>query len=452
MKRLWCEAALLPDGWARDVAIAIAADGRIASVVAGVGASPADERHAVVLPGMPNLHSHSFQRAMSGLTEARGATRDSFWTWRTLMYRFAQHLDPELLEAIATMAFVEMLEAGYTRVGEFHYVHQQPDGSPYDEPAAMAGGIAAAAGTAGIGLTLLPVFYAASNFGGQPPGAPQRRFTTTIDGYARLIEASEALAAGLPDAVVGVAPHSLRAVPPDLLDELVALRPAAPVHIHIAEQQREVDDCLAWSGRRPVEWLYDRQAVDARWCLVHATHVTPDERARIASSGAVVGLCPITEANLGDGIFPAVGFAEAGGRFGIGTDSNVSIELAGELRLLEYGQRLVAHERAVLATADASTGRALFERASLGGRQALGGGETGIAAGGAADLVALDTRDPRLEGHRGDALLDGWIFGGAPVRHVWRRGKQLVIDGRHPARDAAQQRFREAMMRLRDAD
>ncbi|MDL2353083.1 MAG: formimidoylglutamate deiminase, partial [Pseudomonadota bacterium] len=295
--------ALMPHGWAHDVRIEIA-DGCFTRIETGAAAQPGDERHRVVLPGQPNLHSHAFQRGMAGLTERRGASSDSFWTWREAMYRFVDRIGPDDLLAIAAMAYAEMLESGFARVGEFHYLHHAPDGSPYIG-AAMAEAIVAAAAETGIGLTLLPVFYAHSGFGGQSPGSGQRRFVCGLDQFAMLREGCGAALAALPDAVLGLAPHSLRAVTPGELSALSAMAGTGPIHIHVAEQQAEVSDCLAWSGARPVEWLLGNAAVGPRWCLVHATHVTPQESDALAASGAVVGLCPITEANLGDGLFPA---------------------------------------------------------------------------------------------------------------------------------------------------
>ena len=352
-QHLWFEHALLPEGWARQVRLSIAS-GLIARIEIGTERAKDDEAHAVAVPGMPNLHSHAFQRGMAGLAETRGPEGDSFWTWRELMYRFVEHLGPDEFEAIAAMAYAEMLEAGFTRVGEFHYLHRDPNGVPYADPAEMAARIAAAAHTTGIGLTLLPVFYAHSGFGGLAPKPSQRRLIHDLDSFATLLAASRKAVVGLADAVVGVAPHSLRAVTSDELTQVAALAGQAPVHIHVAEQEKEVEDCIGWSGRRPVEWLLDRGLVDGRWCLVHATHMTQMETMAAAQCGAVVGLCPITEANLGDGVFPAATFAAAGGRFGIGSDFNVMIDVAEELRTLEYGQRLAHRRRNVMAAAEGS--------------------------------------------------------------------------------------------------
>lgn len=447
---LWCEQAWLAEGWAENVRLTIA-DGHVGAIEVAAPPQPGDDRHAILIPGLPNLHSHAFQRGMAGLAERLGEGDDSFWTWREVMYRFVDRLDPDGMRAIAALAYAEMLESGFTRVGEFHYLHQSPDGRPYGDVAAMAQAIAAAADETGIGLTLLPVFYAHSGFGGAAPTAAQRRFVNDLDSYAALIEASRAAVAGLGDAIVGVAPHSLRAVTAAELTAVAAMAAGAPLHIHIAEQIAEVEACRAWSGARPVEWLMANAEVGADWCLVHATHVTEAEWRAIAQSGAVVGLCPITEANLGDGLFPAREFLADGGRFGVGSDSNVEIDAAAELRLLEYGQRLAHRGRNLLAGgAGRSTGAALHQAAQAGGGQALGQAGHGIATGAAADLVSLTAADPALAARRGDAILDSWIFGrGARlVDCVWRRGVQCVTGGRHVARAAIDARYRAAMQAL----
>lgn len=452
---LWFEQALLPTGWARGVRIGCAG-GLIVSVETEVARGVGEAGGGTALPGVANVHSHAFQRAMAGLTEARGpvgaaSADDNFWTWRELMYRFLDRGGPEEIEAITALAFAEMLEGGFTRVAEFHYLHNDPAGAAYGDASELAGRIVAAAEATGIGLTLLPVFYAHATFGGVAPVRGQRRFVTDLDRFADLVAASRRLTAGLGDAVVGVAPHSLRAVTPRELAAMPALAGAGPVHIHVAEQTKEVDDCLAWSGARPVEWLLANAPVDPRWCLIHATHVTEVEWREVVSRGAVVGLCPITEANLGDGIFPAAAYAEAGGRFGIGTDSNVQIGLAEELRMLEYSQRLALRGRAAMADATRSTGRALFDRAFAGGAQACGmGAEIGLAVGAPADIVSLDTTRIAFAGRSGDALLDSWIFGAdrGAVSSVWRRGRQVVADGRHVARANIEQAYRRALAKV----
>src|SRR4051794_16550819 len=339
MTRLHFASALLPSGWANDVQVVITA-GAIAEVTPGVAPSSGDERHTIALPGLASLHSHAFQRGMAGLAELRGESTDTFWTWRETMYRFALAMTPDDVASVATLLYVEMLEQGFTRVGEFHYLHHDRDGSPYADLAEMASRIAQAAEASGIGLTLLPSFYAHGSFGGAAPHDGQRRFICTVDQFAALMSASRKAIRKLPGANIGIAPHSLRAVTPDELTAIIPLADGGPVHIHAAEQVKEVEDCLAWSGQRPVQWLLDRAPVDRRWCLIHATHTTNEEITAFAETGAVAGLCPITEANLGDGIFPACEFVDAGGRFGVGTDSNVLIGVADELRQLEYGQRL----------------------------------------------------------------------------------------------------------------
>ena len=455
MITLWFEWALLPSGWARNVRLT-ASGGRIERVSADTPCQAADERHAIALPGLPNVHSHAFQRGLAGLTERRGRAEDSFWSWRELMYRFIERLGPEELEAISAWCFAEMLEGGFTHVGEFHYVHHDLDGAPFADPGELASRVAAAAAASGIGLTLLPVFYAHGGFGAAPPAPHQRRFVNDVEGFARILESCRAAVRPLRGASVGVAPHSLRAVTPAELDAVVGLAPTTMVHIHVAEQMREVEECLAWSGRRPIEWLLGAQPVDARWCLVHATHATSEELAGIAAAGAVAGLCPITESSLGDGIFPAVNFRAHAGRIGVGSDSNIMLDAAAELRTLEYSQRLAQQARNVLAAGiDASTGRTLFDAALAGGWQALQGGRapgpTGLAAGASLDLVTLREDHPALLERRGDEILDSWIFAGGRelIDCVWRAGERLVSGGRHRQREALLARYARALRKLR---
>ena len=447
---LYARAALLPDGWSENVRLTFST-GIVTAVEAGVTPQSQDEVHEAILPGMPNLHSHAFQRGMAGLAEARGPSTDSFWTWREAMYRFVDRIGPADLTAIAALAYVEMLESGFTRVGEFHYLHHDTDGTPFANPAEMSQAIVAAAAETGIGLTLLPVFYAHAGFGGTALTAGQRRFGCDLDGFASLIEAARISAAALPDAIVGIAPHSLRAVTPDELAVLEPMADGAPIHIHVAEQTREVEDCLRWSGARPVEWLLAHASVDARWCLVHATHMTDAETAGLAASGAVAGLCPITEANLGDGIFPAEAFLAAGGRIGVGSDSNVRIDLSEELRLLEYGQRLSLRGRNILSSRERpSTGEHLFRQTLSGGGRALGVDLPGIGVGQSADFVSLDRDCPAFYGRGADRLLDSWIFaaGVRGVDCVWRRGQKMVSGGRHIARGPIVSRFRTVLEKL----
>jgi len=448
MQAFWAARALLPEGWASEVRIALT-QGRIASVQTGVPAAITDRRCDMLMPGLGNVHSHAFQRGMAGLTEVGGRSGDSFWSWRKLMYRFVEQLDPDSLQAIAEQAYVEMLESGFTRVGEFHYLHHAVSGTPYAHVGEMSERIVAAANNTGIGLSLLPVFYAHSDFGGAAPIPAQRRLIHDIDGFARLLDDCKRSTKTLPDAVLGLAPHSLRAVTPEQLASLVPLTDG-PIHIHIAEQQREVDACLAWSGQRPVQWLLANAQVDGRWCLVHATHLNALELQAIVQSCAVVGLCPITEANLGDGVFPMQALAVAGGRFAVGSDSNVLIDAAEELRLLEYGQRLTLQARNVLAQGTVSSGCWLYAQAAAGAMQALGVAQTGICAGASADLIELDTAHPALVGRSDDALLDSWIFAtrGTAVRNVWRCGRWVVRDGQHVDRARIAKRFASVLRTL----
>jgi formimidoylglutamate deiminase len=450
MTSLWFGSCLLPDGWADRVQIDIVA-GRIHSVDAGVPPRPDAERRALGVPGFPNVHSHAFQRAMAGRTEAPGPLGDNFWSWRETMYRFLGAIGPEEMEAIAALAYMEMLEAGFTRVGEFHYVHHDRNGRSYSDRAEMATRIAAAADATGIGLTLLPVFYAHSGFGGAEPDPRQLRFVTDLDGYAVLLEGSRQAVSRLDQAVVGIAPHSLRACTPAELTSVIGLAGDAPVHIHLAEQAKEVEDCLNWCGRRPATWLLDACDVDEKWCLVHATHVDACELERIAASGATVGLCPITEANLGDGIFPAAQFLALSGSYGIGSDSNVLIDAAQELRQIEYTQRLALSTRNVMAQSDGrSTGRSLFDSALHGGLRALGIPSAGIRAQATADLIALDANHDALAGRVGDAVLDGWIFTArsSAIDCVWSHGRKVVSGGRHVLREQIVSRYRSLITSL----
>jgi formiminoglutamate deiminase len=445
MTTLFADAALTADGWRTDVRLTLAGN-RISRIEAGVAPGPADERHALILPGLPNVHSHAFQRGMAGLAEVRGAMADSFWTWREAMYRYALTTTPDQIEAIAAQLYVEMLEAGFTRVGEFHYLHHDRDGRPYPDVAEMAGRIAAAAHESGIGLTVLPTFYAHGTFGGAAPHDGQRRFVTDLDTFTRLVDGCRRHVASLDEAVVGVAPHSLRAVTPEELAHVATLAPGAPLHIHAAEQVKEVEDCLAWSGRRPVEWLLAHTAIGPAWCVIHATHMTADETRGLAASGAVAGLCPVTEANLGDGIFNAAAFLAAGGRFGVGSDSNVLIGVPDELRQLETSQRLRDKARNVLAVGGGSTGEALFRGALAGGSQALGVPSPGLSPGSPADLVSLDLSHAAFAGRMPAQVLDAWIFTGArAVDCVWVGGRRLVSGGRHQAREAIARRFGAAI-------
>lgn len=456
---LFAAQALLPDGWARNVAIKVK-DGYIASVAADARKAKGATVAGIVIPGMPNLHSHAFQRAMAGMAERAGgksgaAGDDTFWTWRKTMYRFASRLDPDQVEAVAAQLYAELLCQGYTSVAEFHYLHNAPDGSRYDDPAEMALRVTRAAETAGIGMTLLPVLYARGGFRGEPLTPAQQRFRSDPDSLATVGDAVARQFADLKGLRIGLAIHSLRAAPAEMIREALAVRAEAnrnaPVHIHIAEQIGEVTDCVARNGATPVRWLLDNIAVDEHWCLVHATHIAGDEIAGIAARGAAVGLCPTTEANLGDGLFPLREFLARGGRFGIGSDSNISISPVEELRWLEYGQRLLERTRAIAAGAGTpSVGGALWPAALAGGAQALGQPVGAIEAGKRADLLVLDDGHIHLDDRAGDAILDALVFAGNEplVKRVMAAGDWVVEDGRHRRADEIEARYRTAVKAL----
>lgn len=456
---LFAEHALLPGGWAHQVLLRWDERGVLTSVETGVPPPPGASRApGPVVPGMPNLHSHAFQRAFAGLTEHRspGASNDSFWSWRELMYRFAGAITPEQLRAIATALYVEMLEAGYTSVCEFHYLHHGPDGRPYADDTTLSASLIDAASRAGLGLTLLPVLYQTSGFGGTPAKPGQARFLRATDNMLALLERLKPLCEAQ-GARLGLAPHSLRAVPPDALTQalagLASLDATAPIHIHIAEQTGEVDACLAWSGQRPVQWLLDHAPVDERWCLVHATHMSADESRRAARSGAVAGICPSTEANLGDGIFDSARWIAADGRWGIGSDSHACVNAAEELMLFEYSQRLALRERNVLATdAQPSVATAMTLAAVAGGAQACGRPVAGLAVGQRMDAVALDAAHPALASLPSpELMLSAHVFAshrGSAVHTVWSGGRVRVEAGAHPLAAQAQRAFAAARRAL----
>jgi formimidoylglutamate deiminase len=448
--------ALLPTGWQRDVAVVIDGKGTITDVVRGPDVAGAERIAGIAVAGMANVHSHAHQRAMAGLAETAGPGEDSFWTWRETMYGFALKMSPDDLEAVAAQLYVEALKAGFTSIGEFQYLHHAPDGRPYDAPAEMSLRCLAAAEATGIAITLLPTLYRDGGFGGATAASGQRRFVNDLDRFLRITGDLDRKVRERPLAQLGIAPHSLRAVAPDLLANAIAgldgLRPGAPVHIHVAEQVKEVEDCLAFSGRRPVELLASIQTLSPRWCIIHATHMTGPETEALAASGAVAGLCPTTEANLGDGTFNARAFLAAGGTIAIGSDSHISVSPAEDLRQLEYSQRLQLRARNVLAGGPgASTGRSLFDAAANGGAQALAQKTGRLAAGFRADIVVLDGEHPALCGRAGDGILDSWIFsGGNPcVKDVFVAGRQVVRDRRHADEPAIAERFRSALGRLK---
>jgi formimidoylglutamate deiminase len=451
MKVLYAPHAWLADGWQSDVRIEIDADGAIKAVSQG-REQPMDERVAgPLLPGMPNLHSHAFQRAMAGLAEEALNPEDSFWTWRELMYRLVGRLNPEQVQAIATHLYIEMLKGGYTSVAEFHYLHHQPGGAPYANLAEMAERIAASAEASGIGLTLLPTFYAHGGFGAKPLADKQLRFKNDVERYLKLIDGVDGACKRI-GADWGLCFHSLRAATEADIKSVLAAHPGErAIHIHIAEQTKEVEDCLAWSNRRPVEWLYDKVEIDKRWCLIHATHVTPDEVHMMGHSEAVVGLCPTTEANLGDGLFPAQEFLAANGRLGVGSDSHVSVSALEELRWLEYGQRL-KHERRnrLSAGGKPEVADTLYAATLQGGAQAMAKPIGAVAPGKRADFVVLDGAHPMLANIAAGKLLGRWLFGGSDswVKDVMVGGKWVVKDRHHAGEDAAHRAFSAAMSAL----
>lgn len=448
MPHLFFDTALLPSGWADDVRVSVDTAGWITSVEPDARPRGATHLPGVAVPGVPNVHSHAFQRAMAGLAERGSPSGDSFWGWRQRMYGFLRTLDPDAVEAITAQLQVELLERGFTAVAEFHYLRNDTDGRPYEDPVEMGRRILAASRLTGMGMTLLPTVYRTADFGGEPVTHEQRRFATSVED---LVGDIAVLGAGATAGSVriGLALHSLRAVPPEALAVAVkaakGMDPEIPIHIHVAEQEREVGACLEWSGARPVEWLLDNADVDEDWCLIHATHVTDDEVAALAGSGATVGLCPTTEANLGDGVFPLPGYQQRNGSWAVGTDSHVGRDPAAELRLLEYGQRLLTRSRNVAAgLAHRSTGRALLDAAWAGGARACGRPLGALAPHLRGDVVVLDPEHPSLVGRAHDDLLDSWIFSGeeSPVRHVLVGGRWVVRDGRHEKREEIAQGYR----------
>ncbi len=451
------DAALLPDGWSQNVLMAVDDYGFIAKLTTKAGSDHGHENAiihvpGIAVPGMPNSHCHAFQRAMAGLTEYRAVGRDTFWSWRDRMYDFAQRLTPDDVQVIATQVYMEMLKAGYTSVAEFHYLHHSLSQTTGDSSHAMADAILAAAADAGIGLTLLPTLYMTSDFGGQPPTTGQNRFIHTPDRFLNLLDRMKQRQTN--DVKVGVALHSLRAVPTDIILTIldaVSAQPDLPIHIHVAEQMREVDACLAALGQLPVEWLIDHCPIDRRWALVHATHMTSDETHQLAASGAAAVLCPTTEGNLGDGFFPLSDYLEKGGRVAIGTDSNISISPSEELRWMEYVQRLRSQSRNVAATWDAPhTGERLWTAAVAGGAQASGRPIGALAPGLRADICVLDRTSPVLVGLKDDQILDALVFSGqpSPIRDVMVGGAWMVQNGQHVREDAITKSYGQIMQRL----
>lgn len=454
VENLRFKTALLPEGWADNVQVSIDTRGNISGVESNAaGAAPFDD--ACLIAGMANLHSHAHQRGMAGLAERAGESGDSFWTWRTSMYQFLDAMQPPQLHAIASQLYLEMLKAGYTHVAEFQYLHHQLDGRPYDNVAEMSLQTLNAAQEVGLGITNVPVLYEFGGFGGQPVSDQQRRFQNDPQAFLAIVDALEAASANDDNVENAIAAHSLRAITKESFGEVLSSRSSnieQPIHIHIAEQAREVDDCIRWCGARPVEYLYEHFAVNVNWCLIHATHMNQAETLQMAGSGAVAGLCPTTEANLGDGFFNAAQYLDAGGKLGIGSDSHISVSPTEELRWLEYGQRLLSGGRNRLSGGpDRSTGRNLFDRTVAGGAQACGHNGGAIEVGKRADFVVLDTANPLLCERGGDELLDSWIFSGNTnsMRDVYVGGKLVIEAGRHVQEAQISQRFRVAMQEIR---
>ncbi|WP_447882408.1 formimidoylglutamate deiminase [Serratia fonticola] len=449
MPAYFASRALLPTGWAHNVRLEVDAHGQLAQVTPNTDSDGCLRLHGDVVPGMPNLHSHAFQRAMAGLAEVAGNPQDSFWTWRDLMYRLVQRLTPEQVGVIARQLYIEMLKGGYTQVAEFHYLHHTPEGKAYADRGEMTGRLSEAALQAGIGMTLLPVLYSYAGFGAQPAQAGQRRFIQSAESYLEQQQVIARQLAGQPLQNQGLCFHSLRAVELGQMQQILAASDQTlPVHIHIAEQQKEVNDCLAWSGQRPVAWLYEHLPVDSRWCLVHATHLDREELEQLARSKAVAGLCPTTEANLGDGIFPGDSYLHHQGRWGIGSDSHVSLNVVEELRWFEYGQRLRDQRRNRLTTPEQpAVADVLYQQALRGGAQACGTAIGKLAVGYRADWLVLDGDDPYLASAPDASILNRWLFAGGKeqIRDVFVAGRQVIEQGRHALQQQSSAEFLQVL-------
>ncbi|HHQ4309143.1 TPA: formimidoylglutamate deiminase [Serratia fonticola] len=449
MPAYFASRALLPTGWAHNVRLEVDAHGQLAQVTPNADSDGCLRLHGDVVPGMPNLHSHAFQRAMAGLAEVAGNPQDSFWTWRDLMYRLVQRLTPEQVGVIARQLYIEMLKGGYTQVAEFHYLHHTPEGKAYADRGEMTGRLSEAALQAGIGMTLLPVLYSYAGFGAQPAQAGQRRFIQSAESYLEQQQVIARQLAGQPLQNQGLCFHSLRAVELGQMQQILAASDQTlPVHIHIAEQQKEVNDCLAWSGQRPVAWLYEHLPVDSRWCLVHATHLDREELEQLARSKAVAGLCPTTEANLGDGIFPGDSYLHHQGRWGIGSDSHVSLNVVEELRWFEYGQRLRDQRRNRLTTPEQpAVADVLYQQALRGGAQACGTATGKLVVGYRADWLVLDGDDPYLASAPDASILNRWLFAGGKeqIRDVFVAGRQVIEQGRHALQQQSSAEFLQVL-------
>jgi formimidoylglutamate deiminase len=456
VQKIWSASALLPQGWAKEVEVTLDSKGNIEQVSSEIPYSEG-ERVGVLIPGIPNVHSHAHQRAMAGLGERAGQTadsaKDSFWTWRKVMYHYLERIQPEHLFHISAQLYLEMLKAGYTCVGEFQYLHHDINGRAYDNRAEMSLQCMSAAASVGLGFTALPVLYRHGGFGEADPIDGQRRFLNDSDEFVEIVNALQFASKSDANTSVGIAPHSLRAVSQPLLQDVIDSCGGnlAAIHLHIAEQTKEVDDCLAWSQQRPVEWLFNHFDVSSDWCLIHATHMTPEETLLMANSSCVAGICPTTEANLGDGFFNAIDYLKSNGRWAIGSDSHISIDPVEELRWFEYGQRLSTRSRNLLVSTDkVNTGQNLLAGALAGGAQACGRKIGHIKPGYRADFIVLDDNHPRLYGRTQEDLIDSWIFSGNTnlVNSVYVGGEKVIDAGHHVLEETIAQNFRNTLDEL----
>jgi formimidoylglutamate deiminase len=450
--RIFCKVLLQENQWRNNVIVSLGPDGIITGIDPGTEQDADESISGIVIPGMPNVHSHAFQRAIAGRAGPGGRRRDSFWSWREAMYRCANNITPDQFSAITAHVFLEMLKAGYTSCAEFHYIHHQADGSPFSNHAEMSERVLEAAMASGIAITLLPVLYCSAGFGENGVTAQQRRYLNSAEQYLHLMESFQKKFADKSLFSLGIAPHSLRAVPAEILQEILQVWPdqQCPVHIHIAEQPAEVESCLEHLGARPVEWLLDNFPVNERWCLVHATHLSGKEVELAAASGATAGLCPTTEADLGDGVFRTEEWLTAGGGVAIGSDSNVRISVAEELRLLEYGQRLTRGQRNVLAGPDSTCGSYLYQHMAKGGGVAINQPVGKLDIGYRADLLVLNDGHELLTGCEPDVAMDSWIFAGdqTMINSVWVAGRCVIRKGFHPRQESIRADFARAVSEL----
>ncbi|SET21846.1 formimidoylglutamate deiminase [Thalassotalea agarivorans] len=451
--KVFAHRVLLDSAWAKNKTLIIE-NGEITDIVDGQ-LDDAIVASGPVVPGLINCHSHAFQRAFAGFSEQGSEGQDSFWTWRKIMYQFLAQISDVEAHIIAKQLYIEMLKAGYTSVAEFHYLHHQQTGEPYPALAQMAKALFDAAQESGIGITMLPVLYQYSGFGEKAPLDGQKRFINTTEQFNQLVTDCYELSKQYNNANVGIAPHSLRATNFAAIEQAVkhvrSLDSKAPIHVHIAEQTQEVDDCIAHSGKRPVQWLCEQLSLDANWCLIHATHITADERKAIIDTGAVAGICPTTEANLGDGVFPTAEFMQEGGTIAIGSDSHISVNAVEEIRWLEYAQRLTRRQRAVLANkAQASVGLNLWQAANRGGALATNKNTGVLAVGKQADLLVLDQQLLGRYAQSDEHLLDSFVFatGEQAITDVMVNGQWVIRDKKHDLETQSHEAFSALLQRL----